>query len=104
MALMLVRPARRGGDERNAIAEGAAREDLRQDVLEGPVSAVHDQQVDFLGGQLGEGLRHDAGVFRFDVEDVGMASQEAEHATDLLLALASAQVVDDTDSQMGPRT
>ena len=34
-----------------------------------------------------------------DVQHVGMAAQEVEHAAYLLLALARAQIVDDTDSQ-----
>ena len=44
-------------DHRDSIVEGAVAQDLRQDVLEGAVSAVHDEEVDFLGGQLTERIR-----------------------------------------------
>ena len=91
------RPQR--GDHRDSVAKGAAAQDFCEDVLERAVAAVDDEQVDFLRGQLAERLGHHADVVGLDVDDVRMASQEVEHSAHLFLALARAQIIDDTDSQ-----
>ena len=49
----------------------------------------------------GFGLGHDARALRLDVKYVRMAPQEFEHPTHWFLALARAQIIDDTDSQFG---
>ena len=98
---MLVRPARSGATRGTRSPKRPDPQDLRQHVLQGAVAAVHDEQVDLLAGQLGQGLGHHPRVLGLHVEHVGVAPQEAEHAGDLFLVLARAQIVDDTDSQVG---
>ena len=61
--------------------------------------AIDDEQLDFLSSELRQCLGHHPGVLGFHVQHIGMAAQKDEHAAYLFLALARAQVVDDTDSQ-----
>jgi hypothetical protein len=88
-------------NHRDAVAKSAASQDFRQDVLQRSVAAIHDQKVHFLAREFRERFGHDARVLGLDMENVWMASQEAEHAAHLFLALARTQIIDDANSQEG---
>ena len=90
-----------GRQQRHVIAEDVRAQNLRQDVLEGSIATVDDEEIDFLAGEVRQRLGHDARIFRFDVNHVRMATQESEHPVHGFLALACSQIVDDTDSQFG---
>ena len=93
-------PCAQGSQKRQAVPKGAVAEHFGENGLERPVSPVHDEQVDFLSSEVGQCFGHDPGILCFDMEHVGMTSQEAERSAYLFLTLSRAQIIDDTDSQI----
>ena len=90
-----------GRQQGEGSAEDVRAQNLRQDVLEGAIATVEDEEIDCLAGEVRQRLGHDARIFRFDVNHGRMATQESEHPVHGFLALACSQIVDDTDSQFG---
>ena len=60
---------------------------------QGAVTAVHHENVDLLASEVGEGFGYDVGGAGLRVDDVGVATQEAEQSLDLCIIPPSAEVV-----------
>ena len=72
-----------GSNHGQTTLEGVVAENLAEGELQGAVTTVDDEQVDFLTREIRQGLRHDLGRVGFDVQNIGMTSQKAEQAFDL---------------------
>ena len=92
-------PAQRGHPGQGAPARIC--EQFAQRELQGAVSSVQDQQVDFVPHQLAQGLGEHPGAVGLDVGDVRVALQHGKNTGDHLVASPRAQVVEHTDSQAG---
>ena len=80
-------------DHRYTAIEGLVLKDLGQRVLERAVASVDDEDVDFLAGEIGKRLGDHVRRIGFRVDDIGMATQEAEQSLDLCIIPPSPEVI-----------